>query len=271
MKKLFQIIGVLSLMGISFFYTERTVSVVKEYDDIMIEIKNVKDKYKKEYINATINKDTIIPGISGVEVDINKSYSKMKKYGNFDESLIVLKKIKPKLSITNNNKYIISGNKTIRNVSLLFIAKDNDNIDKLVNILDNKKIKANFIINNIWLEKNTNTVTILIKEKHNVGILDYDDYNYSYTIIKKIGKQKKLYCYITSKNKEVLNKCNDDYTIIPSIIVNKRPYENTKAINNGSIISYELNNELLEELPIIINYINNKGYNIVTLDKLLQE
>ena len=48
MKKLFQIIGIISLMGFSFFYTEKTVSVVKEYDTIMIDIKNVEKKYKKD-------------------------------------------------------------------------------------------------------------------------------------------------------------------------------------------------------------------------------
>ena len=42
MKKLFQIIGIISFMGISFFYTEKTVSVIKEYDNLMIEIKNNK-------------------------------------------------------------------------------------------------------------------------------------------------------------------------------------------------------------------------------------
>lgn len=271
MKKLFQIIGLISLMGFSFFYTEKTVSVIKEYDEIMIEIKNIKSKYQKKYINAYIKNDTIIPGISGVEVDINKSYSKMKKYGSFDESLIVLKKIEPKISINNNNKYIISGNKNKRNVSILFVIKDNDNIDKLVNILDNKKIKGNFIINDNWLEKNTNLVPILIKEKHNVGIFEYDGFDYSYSVIKKIGKQKNIYCYLIKKNTDVLKKCSNNYTIIPNIIINKNPYENTKKITNGSIISYELNNELIEELPTVINYINSKGYNIVTLNKLLQE
>ena len=47
MKKLFQIIGIISLMGFSFFYTEKTVSVVKEYDTIMIDIKNVEKNYQK--------------------------------------------------------------------------------------------------------------------------------------------------------------------------------------------------------------------------------
>lgn len=270
MKKLFQIIGILSLMGISFFYTEKTISVVKEYDDIMINIKNNQNKYKKEAENAIIIKDTIIPGKSGIEINVNKSYSRMKRYGKYNESLIVLKKIKPKISINNNKKYIISGNKNIKNVSILFVIKDNDNIDNIINILDKKKIKGNFFISNNWLEKNTNLLPILIRENHIIGVIDYEEYEWSRNVIKKIGKQKKEYCYIEKKNKKILNMC--DYSFIPSIVINNNAYENTKIkINNGSIISYEINNELIEELPIIINYIKSKGYNIVNLEKLFEE
>ena len=39
MKKLFEGIGIVSLVCISFLYTEKTVNVVKEYDEIMIAIK----------------------------------------------------------------------------------------------------------------------------------------------------------------------------------------------------------------------------------------
>ena len=152
MKKLFQIIGIISLMGISFFYTEKTVSVVKEYDDIMITLKNNQNKYNKIYENAIINKDTIIPGISGSKVDLNKSYSKMKRYGKYNESLIVIKKIKPKISIDNNKKCIISGNKKIKNISLVFIG----DIDNIINILDKKNVKGNFIVSNDWIENNMN-------------------------------------------------------------------------------------------------------------------
>ena len=85
MKKQFQIIGFISLMGFSFFYTEKTISVVKEYDDIMISIKTKEKDYKKEQVNATIKGNKIIPGISGEKIDINRSYSKMKRYGKFEE------------------------------------------------------------------------------------------------------------------------------------------------------------------------------------------
>lgn len=39
MKKLFEAVGFITLICLSFVYTEKTVNVVKEYDDIMITIK----------------------------------------------------------------------------------------------------------------------------------------------------------------------------------------------------------------------------------------
>ena len=36
MKRFFEILGFLSLVCFSFFYTEKTIDVVKEVDDIMI-------------------------------------------------------------------------------------------------------------------------------------------------------------------------------------------------------------------------------------------
>ena len=40
----------------------------------------------------------------GEKIDINRSYSKMKRYGKFEESLIVLKKIKPDILLEKYNE-----------------------------------------------------------------------------------------------------------------------------------------------------------------------
>lgn len=147
MKKLFQIIGFISLIGFSFFYTEKTISVVKEYDDIMINIKSVSNKYQKDYIDASIVGNKIIPGVSGVKVDLNRSYSKMKRYGSFEESLIVLKKVNPSILLEKNkHKYIISGNQNKKMVSLIFLVDANSNIDNIIKILDKKGVKGNFLL-----------------------------------------------------------------------------------------------------------------------------
>ena len=279
MKKLFQIIGIMSLMGFSFFYTEKTIKVVKEYDDIMLELREYSKNNKKECINAIIKDNTIIPGISGEEININKSYSKMKRYGKFEKSLIVKRRIKPKISIKNNKtKIIVKGNNSPK-ITLIFLVNENDKLDNIINILERKKIKANLFVDGYYLEKNTNMIIDLIKKKYIIGNLSYNmdyrnqDFIWIDNIIKKIGKQKEGYCYADNLNKN-FKMChnNNNYIIKPSIIIKDNPYKEVKDnIENGSIISFEINNKLEQELPIIINYIKSRGYELYTLDNFLEE
>ena len=279
MKKLFQIIGFISLIGFSFFYTEKTISVVKEYDDIMINIKSVSNKYQKDYIDASIVGNKIIPGVSGVKVDLNRSYSKMKRYGSFEESLIVLKKVNPSISLEKNkHKYIISGNQNKKMVSLIFLVDVNSNIDNIIKILDKKGVKGNFFVDGKWLEKNSNLIPILIRENHVIGNLSYNNdyldssFVWMETIIEKIGKQSVGYCYTEVENKDIIDTCklNDNYTIMPSIVVKNSPYmEVRENLKSGSIISFKINSRLEEELPIIINFIKSRGYKIENLNEHL--
>lgn len=257
------------------------MSVVKEYDDIMIEIKNVNEEYKIEAKDALINDNTIIPGLKGKEIDINKSYSKMKRYGSFNSNLLIYKEIFPTVSIKDNfNKFVISGNSEKRMVSFIFLVEDNDNIDNILRILNKKNIKGNFFINSNWLEKNNDLVTELIKEGHNIGNLsnnyNYQDSLYTWidTIIRKIGKQDISYCYSENENIEILNICSlyNNYTIIPSVIVKDYPLKEVKEqLLPGSIISFKVNNNLINELELIINFIENKGLSITNLKEHLSE
>lgn len=281
MKRLFQIIGFISLIGFSFFYTEKTVNVVKEYDNIMIQIKSVANNYKKDAINAIINKNTIVPGISGESINLNKSYSKMKRYGMFDPSLLVIRKTMPDITLEKNmDKCIISGNKEKKMVSLIFLVDKNDNIDEIIKILDQKQVKGNFFVDGYWLEKNNNLVPFIVKQNHIIGNLSYNrDYNddsfiWMETIIEKIGKQKRGYCYLEDIDKNTLKICkkNNNYTIMPNIIIKNNPYIKIKEnLQSGSIISIDINNQLVKELPIIINYIKSKGYKIENLNIHLDE
>ena len=59
-KKVFKIIGLISLTCFSFFITEKTSLVVKNMDDIMISIRENSDNYKSKSIDAKIDGDTII-------------------------------------------------------------------------------------------------------------------------------------------------------------------------------------------------------------------
>ena len=281
MKKIFELIGLFSLICFSFFYTDKITTVIKENDDILNQIEEVTNQYKIDPINAKIDNNTIIPGINGMEIDINESYKKMKKINNFNTNLLVYRQIEPEISIKKiYNKYIIGGNSNKNEVSLLFKVKENDNVNDIILILKKYQLYATFYIDGIWFENNNDKIMDLIKAGYLIGNLGY---NYQYnvsgiswmnTIVTNIGKQNHTYCYIEQENPEILNICqnNKSYTIIPSIIIKKNPLiEVKKYLKNGSIISLDINNQVTKELPLIIEYIMSKDIAIVDLEQLLDE
>lgn len=261
----------MTILLISFFYTEKSVSVVKEYDEIMVKIKNI--KVENEIVDSIVENDTIIPGISGKKIDVNKSYSNMKRYGKFDESLLVYKNILPTDKLSNNlDKKIISGNPKKRMVSLIFVVEDD--IENLIEILNKNNVRANFFITNKYFKKNEKTVLKIIEKKHNIGIIDktQESFNIINNYVKKVGGQANSYCYYT--NKEFLNICKNSksYTIKPNIIIDTNPYKNiVEKLKPGAIIELKINDTLIKELNNIIKYINQKGFKIETLENHLSE
>ncbi len=281
LKKFFQLLGITTLICFSFFYTEKVGYVVREMDSLMEEIKEKSKTKNVEAIDALIDGNTIIPGKIGKIVDINSSYEKMKRINEYNENMLVLKDVSPKVSIKNNyDKYVISGIKSELEVSIILLINENTDIDYLRKLARDKNISFNFFVNNIFFERNNDLLTELIKEGHNIGNLsennDYSTSTYIWmdTILKKIIKQKNNYCYLEEENKEYLDICalNKNYTIKPGIVLKENPAINIqKSLNNGSIISVEANNSVLNEITVMVNYIQSKGYKIVTLNKLLDE
>lgn len=281
LKKFFQLLGITVLICFSFFYTEKVGYVVREMDTLMEEIKTKSEEKNIAAIDALINGDTIIPGHVGKKVNIEASYQKMKRINEYNENMLVFEEVNPKISIKNNyDKYVISGFKNKKEVSIILIVNDNTNISYLRQLSKDKNIYFNFFVDNIFFEKNNELLVELINEGHNIGNLgengNYSGSNYIWmdTILKKIIKQKNNYCYLENFNKEYLNICalNNNYTIIPSIILKNNPSSTLKKnITNGSIISIEANSNINNELAVMINYIQSKGYKIVSLNSLLDE
>lgn len=279
MKKTFEVIGFLSLILFTFFYTSKITTVIKENDDLLIQLKEYQEQYKESAIDAVIIDNKISAGLSGSEINIKESYEKMKKVNSFNANLLVYEKIKPNISVLDyHDKYIVKGKK--ESVSLVFLVEQTSNIEKILNILDNYDVKATFYIDGNWFENNNEKVIELIENNHTVGNLGYN-YNYDVngiswmnTIVTNIGKQKYTYCYLEEENDAFLNICknNKSYTIIPSIIVKTNPLITIKKnLENGSIISLKINNSTIIELPLIIEYINSRNLNIINLEELLDE
>ena len=281
LKKTFEIIGLISLICFSFFYTEQISTVIKENDDILNEIELIANQYKVEPIDALIKDNDIIPGLNGVEIDIKKSYRKMKKINSFNSNLLVYKEVLPEISINEKyDKYIVSGNKLKKQVSLLFLVEENSEIEKIITILKKYGISAVFYTDGNWFENNNEKIIDLIKKGHLIGNLGYN-YNYNTTgiswmntVVTKIGKQNNTYCFTKENNQEVLDICknNKSYTIKPNIIVENNPMIEIKNnLTNGSIIALKINKQTIEELPLIIEYINSKDLEMVNLETLLDE
>lgn len=281
MKKYLTIFGFGLLIILSMFITDKTTSIMLSNDKLMMTIKEESPHYYISSIDGVIDNNKFIPGISGKEVNIKKSYNAMKKYGVFTNSLLEYNEIKPTNKLKNNyDKYIISGNENKKVVSLIFLVHEEDDIKSIVNILDEKNIKSNFFVDGYWFEKNNYMIPKLIEKDYVVGNLSYNgNYNdgayiWMDTVIKKIGKQKYGYCYLEKEDNEALRICsmNKNYTIIPNMILNSNYLSSIKKnIKNGMIISLDVNNELVKELSVIIDYIKSKGYEIDNLNGLLKE
>lgn len=281
MKKFFQIIGILTLMVSSFIYTEKVSTTAKLSDTLLTEIKSKKDGYKENAIEPIIKDNTIIPGINGKEVDVEKSYEAMSKIGYFNDKLLVYKTLEVENTLDKNkDKYVINGNNTKMAISLLLKVDNNDDITNIINLLDSKEAKATFFIESPYLEKHHNQIINLVENGHTVGNLSYhEDYENSdfvwiKTIITNIGPQTYNYCYTESPDEDILKICTaqDSITIMPSIIISKNPLSNIKKeLSSGAIISLKVTDSLNNEFESILNYISAKGYSIVSLEELLKE
>lgn len=279
MKKIFQMLGLISLTCFSFFMTEKTALVVSDMDEIMIEIKANYKNYHTDSIDAIVDGNNIIPGICAKDVNINKSYKNMKQSGYYSDKLYIYDHTKPKISLSDNlDKYIIKGNPNKRIVSLIFKVDSNDNIDDILNIVNNYNVNVTFFVDTNWFTNNNELIGKLINEGHNIGILmdDYSNSNFEWMdmVIKKINNQRNSFCYSKDDNEGNLEACKlkHNYTIRPIEISEKTPLVDIKKnLNAGSILSLDINSQVRKELSTIIIFIKSKGFNIDNLENHLLE
>lgn len=264
MKKVVHGIMLLLLTFFSFFYTDKVMEMINSKDPLMLELVNSKMVYDVLPVDAILEDDTIIPGINGREVDLDKSYDGMKNGGVFREEFLVFRDIFPADTLSNNNdKYIIKGNGLNKEISIIVILKDNY-ID-IINDIDNITVFVNHKDINV---KNIN----LLKDKEiytygNNGIYDEELLVNDNALINRLSNNTSIFCLVKNKNKNILDLCNknDMYVVIPNIVGGY--YEIKNNLSNGSIILIDN----LNDIDVIIKYIKSKGYNIVTLGDLVRE
>ena len=187
--KFYKIIGIISIVVFSFYLTDFATELAINSNPLMQTIKDSSDNYQVSSVNATIKDNTIIPGIKGKKVNTMESFLNMKDFGSFNINYLVYDSVVPSITLEQNkDKVIISGNKKIRQISLL--VKDNNEIKEYLN---KNNIDYSYLI------------TLLRKKDLNkkICILDYSNI--------EICKNKKYYIVkpsITLKNSNVVSSIN---------------------------------------------------------------
>ena len=280
-KKFFSFLILMIISGISFLVTSKAVDYIKQLDPIMTDIKNNKNLYEVASIDAEVDNISVTPGISGTKIDFNSSYKNMKKYGGYDDNLLVFNKELPTVSVTNiYDKYITSGNKKLNRVSLIFKITNTNYLEEIIYILKEKEVIGTFFISDDVLKNNPDIIKLLYLNNQKIetlgnqskySALELDQINH---LLRSYISKGISYCYSDDINNDVLSVCRNKkmHTIIPTINTDKFPYYEIKNnLNNGDIIKFNNNIRTVEELSYIINYIRQNNINIVSLEKMLEE
>ncbi len=278
-KTLGKLLSILFLLVLSFIYTDKVFSEAKKSNPVMKEIIKYKEKNRVNPIEPIINDDEIILGISGLEVNENRSYKNMKDENVFDKDKIEYDKTLPNTSITNSfDYYIKKGNNKNKYVYLIFKLDSNDNLDGLLSLIASNNTVVNFFVDGKFLEENIDigfAINNLDSEIYNLGYdgkYKKDTINITNNLIESITLKDSLFCLNENKNTDYKKVCDKKrmYSLIPTI--NNPSISKLKSsLENGSIISYNLNTFDINEFNIIINSITRKGYELKGLSELIIE
>ena len=278
MKRVYPVILSCLMIAFSFYYTNKVAGIVRGKDPIMQSIKEEKANYEKKAINANVSGDNIIPGKNGKKVNIEASFQKMSQYGKYNDSLYVFDEVEPEVSInTYFDKYVESGREDSKDVALVFDILRFDNMDDVLSLLESNNVTATFFVDGLFMENNRSLLENVSKKGYEIELLSYNGgydkiyFESSLHVLNDITKDRPKYCVAHYDKKEVLDICNSLslHTVIPSVDTSNNSFGVVKnKLRGGSIIG--LSNSRVN-LNTIINYIKQKGYNLVRLDTLLQE
>lgn len=254
--KYFKLIGIMSLLVFSFYLTDFVTELAINSNPLMQSIKSNSNKYCETSVNAIIENNTIIPGIKGKKVNEMESFLNMKDFGTFNMNYLIYDYFKPEISLEENlDKIIISGNKTLRQLSILI--DDNLLIEDYVKEKNIKYSKLISIGDELTTGENINIAN------------DKKDFKDLTTLLKKKNLNKNI-CIINYSNIEVCKE-NKYYLVDPNIILKNNNFVNTLSnINNGSIILID-NNLSLDNFKIFESKVKSRDMEFVYLSKIIEE
>ncbi|MCY8103931.1 polysaccharide deacetylase family protein [Bacillus mojavensis] len=277
-----------------------TVTVSASKDPLYEELLQKAPDYEVKPQNARIDKVwKSIPGYNGLKVNIEKSYKKMKKHGEFRENDLVYNQVKPSVHLESlQPEPIYKGNPEKPMVAFLInVAWGNDYLERMLPVLQKHKVKATFFLEGNWVKHNEQLAKKIAEEGHEIGNHSYNHPDMSKLttgriseqldktneqIEKTLGVKPKWFAPPSgSFRKAVVDIAADKHmgTVMWTVdtIDWKKPAPSAlqtrvlSKIHNGAMILMHPTDPTAESLEALITKIKEKGYALGTVTELMDE
>ncbi len=252
--KYIKMLGIISIVLFSFYYTEKIANLVLISNPLYQEILDKKEKYEIKSIGAIIDGNYITPGLDGLSINVKDSYYNMKDIEVFNSYYLKYASSYPTISIEQNKDKIINKGNPYKNSIALVLEYDE-------NIINHLKEYPLTVLTNIDNFKKNQPYEQINNEITNFKKLD--------TLISKYGNNKNI-CVINDNNKDICLE-NKKYLVEATHILSNNNYLELKDhIDSGDIILIKKNTNL-NNIDIIIKSILYKDYTINYLSKHISE
>lgn len=257
MKKICKSLGIIAILFLSFYYTEKIAIIMQNKSPIMQNINLITPKYKEEAVSAKIEDIYITPGIMGKMVNKNKSYVNMKSFGVFNEYYLIFEDIKPDISLEDNKDKIIKKANASKNAIGIILEDGNSSIK---NYFIKNNINADLLITEKTYDKNN------FFEQINS---DKEKYRNVESLLNKNNQNKNI-CFIKTLDISFCQK-EQKYLVSETFsLTNSNIIDIKKNISSGSII-YINKDTSIDNIKLVLKEINFKGLKVLPISLLIEE
>jgi probable sporulation protein (polysaccharide deacetylase family) len=158
----------------------------KERDELLMRIKQEAEKRNQPPIDARLDPVwKAIPGLNGLEVDIEKTLLLTKGQAITGEIPFVMKEVPPHIGLDDlGAQPIYKGNPKKPMVALMInVAWGNEYIPNMLQVLEKNNVHATFFFDGSWLKKNISVAKDIMNRGHEMS-----NHAYSHKNMSKLGK-----------------------------------------------------------------------------------
>ncbi|MGM9986508.1 MAG: polysaccharide deacetylase family protein [Bacillaceae bacterium] len=192
MKKKIAILFLVAVVLISIQY--KGMAKGKKEDALYRKIEEQNKEMRQPAQNAVVDPEwKAIPGINGIEIDVEETYEKVRKKKTFVKEDVVLKETKPTIHLRDLPPTpMYRGNSQKKMVAIIMnVAKGwkDNSVEQIVETLKKHKVQLTFFVEGQWAADNAALMKKMIKEGHEFGNHSYRHPDMSNVGIDRIRKE----------------------------------------------------------------------------------